>query len=71
MESSAIRKRMNREFRVKVNRGSVSILVGWQGLVAEVGLFRAKSLVCEALACSGDCYTWRARRGLIVRFYGK
>lgn len=71
MESSAVRRLMNREFRVKLNRGSVSILVGWQGLVAEVGLFRAKWLVSEALACSGDCYIWRARRGLIVRFYGK
>lgn len=71
MESSAVRRVMNREFRVKLNRGSVSILVGWQGLVAEVGSFRAKWLVCEALSHSGDCYTWRARRGLIVRFYGK
>lgn len=69
--SDILCRRMNREFRVKVNHGSVSRLVGWRGLVSIVGLPKAKWLVLEAFKRKTDIYTWKSRKGLIVRFYLK
>ena len=69
--SEIIRKRMNREFRIKVNRGSLTTLVGWSGLVELVGRNKAIWLVLEALKRKTDVYTWKSRKGLVVRFYVK
>ena len=70
-ELDTLRVRMNREFLVKINHGSLSTLVGWRGLVEHVGQFRAKWLVREAFSRDTDVYTWRGRNGLRVAFYGK
>lgn len=71
MESNVIRKRMNREFRVKVNHGSISMLVGWSGLVSMVGRHRAYLCVCRALESKSDKWTWKSRNGLRLSFYVK
>ena len=70
-EIEILRKGMNREFRVKINHGSLSTLVGWQGLVEHVGQVKAKWLVREAFFRGVDKYTWRSRKGYRVTFYGK
>ena len=70
-ELDNLRWRMNRDFRVKINHGSLSTLVGWSGLVEHVGRNRAKWLVREAFSRDADSYTWRGRNGLRVAFYGK
>ena len=62
---------MNKNFIVKLNGNGISVLVGWEGLVSYVGRSRAFLLVCEALKDKRDKYTWRSRKGLIVRFYAK
>lgn len=71
METEVIRKRMNREFRVKANHGSMSVLVGWDGLVGLVGRTRAFLCVCEALGSKSDKWTWKSRKGLKLSFYVK
>lgn len=71
MESNVIRKRMNREFRVKVNYGSMSVLVGWDGLVKLVGRNRAYLCVCGALESKTDKWAWKSRKGLKLSFYVK
>lgn len=70
-EIDILRRGMNREFRVKINHGSQSTLVGWNGLVEHVGKIRAKWLVQEALLRGLDKYVWRSRKGFRVTFYGK
>lgn len=71
MNTKQTRKKMNQNFIVKINGNGISVLVGWQGLVSFVGRGRAFLLVYKALKSEGDKYTWRSRRGLIVRFYLK
>lgn len=71
METQVVRKRMNREFRVKVNHGSLSVLVGWEGLVRLVGRNRAFLCVCEALESKTDKWTWKSRKGFKLSFYVK
>lgn len=71
MQTEIVRKRMNREFRVKVNYGSMSLLVGWEGLVNLLGRHRAYLCVCEALESKTDKWTWKSRKGLKLSFYVK
>lgn len=71
MVTEEIRRRMNREFRVKVNRGGMSKLVGWSGLVALIGRFNAYLLVSEALKCPWDKWSRRSANGVRVIFYAK
>lgn len=71
MVSAEIRKRMNREFRVKVNRGSMSKLVGWEGLISLIGRFNAFLLVSEALQKPWDKWSRRSINGVRVTFYVK
>jgi len=70
-ELDTLRVRMNRDFRVKINHGSLSTLVGWRGLVEHVGRARAKWLVREAFSRDTDKYAWKSRNGLRIVFYGK
>lgn len=70
-ELDNLRVRMNRDFRVKINHGSLSTLVGWRGLVEHVGQVRAKWLVREAFSRDIGNYTWKSRNGLKIVFYGK
>lgn len=71
MVQSIIRRDMNREFRVKVNHGSMSKLVGWDGLSQLVGVHVAFLLVERALVTRTDKWTWKSRKGLRVTFYVK
>ena len=71
MNTKIIRRSMNREFRVKINKGSTSLLVGWSGLVEYVGRSRAFLLVSEALGRDTDKWSWKSRSGLRVTFYVK
>jgi len=71
MNTEKIRKEINRNFRIKLNAGSISMLVGWQGLEKEVGRTLAYCLCCKALASKVDIYIWRGRKGRIIRFYAK
>lgn len=71
MVQSIIRRDMNREFRVKVNHGSMSMLVGWAGLSRLVGVHVAFLLVERALVTRTDKWTWKSRKGLRVTFYAK
>lgn len=71
MITEDVRKRMNREFRVKVNRGSMSKLVGWKGLVELIGRFNAYLLVSEALQKPWDKWSHMSRNRVRVTFYVK
>lgn len=71
MNTNIVRRSMNRNFRVKINRGSLSVLVGWEGLVSHVGRMRAFLLVSEALSRPTDKWSWKSRSGLRVSFYSK
>lgn len=71
MVTADIRKKMNKEFRVKVNKGHISILVGWEGLVDYVGRNKAFCLVSEALKRDVDKWSWIGRNGLKIAFYVK
>lgn len=71
MNTNITRRLMNRNFRVKINRGSLSVLVGWEGLISYVGRTRAFLLVSEALSRPVDKWTWKSRKGLRVSFYSK
>lgn len=71
MYSEEIRRKMNREFLVKINRGSKSLLVGWSGLVLEVGRTEAFLLVCRAFDSLEDKWSRKYRSGLRVTFYAK
>lgn len=71
MKTEETRKAMNRNFKVKVNFGRKSTLVGWQGLVLEVGRSKAFLLVCSALNSRADKWTYKGRNGRIIRFYAK
>lgn len=71
MNTNIIRRSMNRNFRVKINRGSLSVLVGWEGLVSHVGRTRAFLLVSEALSHPTYKWSWKSRNGIRVSFYSK
>lgn len=71
MVTEDVRRRMNREFRVKVNRGSMSKLVGWEGLVSLIGRFNAFLLVSEALQKPWGKWSRESRNGVRVTFYVK
>ncbi len=71
MNTEKIRKETNKNFRIKLNAGSISMLIGWQGLENEVGRTKAYCLCCKALASKVDIYTWRGRKGRTIRFYAK
>lgn len=71
MNTNNVRRSMNRNFKVKINRGSLSVLVGWEGLVSHVGRTRAFLLVSEALSSPMDKWSRKYRSGLRVTFYSK
>lgn len=71
MNTIIIRRSMNRNFRVKINHRSMSVLVGWDGLVSHVGRTRAFLLVSEALSRPVYKWSWKSRNGLRVSFYSK
>lgn len=71
MNTNVVRRSMNRNFKVKINRGSLSVLVGWEGLVSHVGRTRAFLLVSEALSNPMDKWSRKYRSGLRVTFYSK
>lgn len=71
MVTKVVRKRMNRVFRVKVNRGSMSKLVGWEGLVALIGRYNAYLLVSEALQKPWIKWSHLSANDVKVTFYVK
>lgn len=69
MNTNIIRRPMNRNFRVKINRGSLSTLVGYKGLECYVGRERAFLLVSEAIKSHGYKWSWKSETGFKVTFY--
>lgn len=70
-------KRINRDWRILVNRPKTAqhprerYLVGVSGLVRVVGVVLAAKLVSRAYASKMDIFTSRLRRGISISFYNK
>lgn len=70
-------KRINRDWRILVNRPKTEnhprerYLVGVSGLIRVVGVELATKLVSRAYASKSDIFTSRLRRGISISFYNK